>query len=502
MKKYRLFAIRTLPRPTLSGIHGYSAFSKFISITFFLAISLGSFGSETTPENRPLHEADTAEKILQQSEHIGAIEITDRIADEEIESRIRKIFAASEWFDPLEVSVTEGIVVIEGETARREHRLWAETIATRTEGVVAVINRLALVQEAHGNLAPVITEGRDIVNKIVGALPIILSSLIILLLTFLLVKYAISLSFRLLASRIESAMLRRLVARISAVPLLIMGVYILLRITGLGALAATVIGGTGLLGLIIGFAFRDIVENFLASILISIERPFRLGDLIKVLEFTGVVQAVTTRGTVIMTLEGNHVQIPNTKIYKEAIVNLSANPNMRQDFVVGVSYDSSIAQAQSTALRILREHPAVLNEPESWVLVEELAAATINLRIYFWVDTKIHHPLKVKSAVIRIVKSTFIETGISMPDAAREIIFPQGIRVSTDEQGTTGEHKENNLQQKQPELPQEKGALPPTSGDIQVCTDAEGELDSDVPAINAQAHNSVLGDATENLLTK
>ena len=74
-----------------------------------------------------------------------------------------------------------------------------------------------------------------------------------------------------------------------------MGIYLILNITGLNNLAATVIGGTGLLGLIIGFAFRDIAEIFLASILISLQRPFRLGDTIEVLNFIGVVQAVTTR---------------------------------------------------------------------------------------------------------------------------------------------------------------------------------------------------------------
>src|SRR5690606_3279323 len=129
---------------------------------------------------------------------------------------------------------------------------------------------------------------------------------------------------------------------IVAAPVLLIGIYLVLRITGLTKIAATVVGGTGLIGLILGFAFRDIVENFLASVLISIQRPFRLGETIQVLNFTGVVQAVTTRGTVLMTLEGNHVQIPNTTIYKEAIVNLSANPNIRMDFMVGIGYDASI----------------------------------------------------------------------------------------------------------------------------------------------------------------
>src|SRR5690606_5762883 len=148
-------------------------------------------------------------------------------------------------------------------------------------------------------------------------------------------------------------------------------------------------------------------ENFLASVLISMHRPFKIGDHIKVENFQGFVQDITTRGTVLMTLDGNHVQIPNSTIYKQAITNLTANPNMRQDFLVGIGYDDSIAHAQEVALQIITDHPASLRDPEPLVLVEELGAATVNLRIYFWVNSQKHSIPKVRSAMIRLVKNAF-----------------------------------------------------------------------------------------------
>jgi small-conductance mechanosensitive channel len=114
------------------------------------------------------------------------------------------------------------------------------------------------------------------------------------------------------------------------------------------------------------------------------QQPFQTGDLIEVAGYMGFVQQVTTRGTVLMDFEGNHVQIPNATIYKDVIRNYTANPKRRSDFTVSIGYDDPIPVAQDVAMRVLTNHPAILRAPEP--LVESLGAATVNLRILFWVD--------------------------------------------------------------------------------------------------------------------
>jgi small-conductance mechanosensitive channel len=187
----------------------------------------------------------------------------------------------------------------------------------------------------------------------------------------------------------------------------LLGLYIVLRIAGLTRLALTVIGGTGLVGLVIGIAFRDITENFLASIFLSIHRPFEGGDLVQIDSILGYVQRLTVRTTVLMTLDGNHVQIPNATVYKSTIRNYTSNHNRRDDFIIGIGYDVPIAEAQPLAMQVLRDHPAVLNDPESWVLVNDLGTATVNLKVYFWLDGSQHSWLKVRSSVIRLIKRAY-----------------------------------------------------------------------------------------------
>ena len=98
-----------------------------------------------------------------------------------------------------------------------------------------------------------------------------------------------------LRRRIQSPLLREVTARLLGAVVLILGAYLVLRVSGLSRLALTVLGGTGLLGLVIGIAFRDITENFLASIFLSAQRPFRAGDLVQIVDCLGYVQRLTVR---------------------------------------------------------------------------------------------------------------------------------------------------------------------------------------------------------------
>ena len=209
----------------------------------------------------------------------------------------------------------------------------------------------------------------------------------------------------------------------------LLGLYLVLHVAGLTRLAATVIGGTGIAGLVAGIAFRDILENYLASILISLRNPFRLGDVVDIGGHLGVVQRVTSRGTVLMDLNGNHIQIPNATVYKSIIQNYTANPNRRDFFEVGIGYENDIAEAQETALDVLVKHPAILTEPEPLVLTNHLGAATVNLKVYYWYNGTSHNGLTVRSSLLRLVKEAFQNRGISMPDEAREIVFPEDVPV-------------------------------------------------------------------------
>lgn len=413
-----------------------------------------------------------------------AIRVEGVPTDAAIDKRLERILNATEWFDSVGVTVDNGVVFLHGVATEAAQKEWAGNLARNTEGVVAVVNDLRIQEQSPWDLSPALLQIRELAAILFRSLPLVVVALGLFVLSWVVARLALRAAARVFGSRVQSDLLRDVLARAVAALVFVLGVYVVLRVSGLTGLAVTIIGGTGLLGLAIGFAFRDIAENFLASILISIQRPFAMGDLIEVDGHTGYVRRVNTRATVVMTRDGNHVQVPNAIIYKNTITNFTANPRAREDFVVGIGYDDSIPEAQSIALDVLREHPAVLAEPEPLVLVEELGAATVKLRILFWLNIERHNQLKVKSAIVRLMKSAFDTNGISMPDEAREVIFPQGVPI-------------RRFETTEPPAP---GRPRRAARDTREVHQAEGQLASDAPELEKQASEARLPEGGKNLL--
>ncbi|MBW3597779.1 MAG: mechanosensitive ion channel, partial [Planctomycetes bacterium] len=387
---------------------------------FFLSLlAAAALAQAPTDDTAPEDEAPAPKQIA----------IAPTAEDAEIERRLLRILEATEWFTSPEVDVDEGVVFLTGRTETEEHKEWASRLARNTQDVVEVVNRIEVTGGPLWDLTPARNEVRELWRDALLAAPMMGVALLMLAVTIVATWGARTVWHTVFQRRMKNAILRQMAANAIAVVVLILGLYLILKISGLTRLAVTVLGGTGLFGLVVGIAFRDIAENFLASILLSVRRPFEIGDLIDIDGKLGFVQAVTTRGTLLITFEGNHIHVPNSAVYKSVINNYTANPNMRLDFTVGIGYDDAIATAQEVGVRVLRDHAAVLDDPEPMVLVDQLGSATGVLKFYFWVNIREHSEIKVRSAAMRLVKRAFQEAGVSMPDEAREVLFPQGVPV-------------------------------------------------------------------------
>jgi len=295
----------------------------------------------------------------------------------------------------------------------------------------------------------------------------------------------------------SSLLIRKVLRRVISLLIILLGIYIFLRFAGLGEFAIAVLSGTGVVGLIIGFAFQDIAENFISSLLLSIQKPFKIDDVIEVEGHIGVVKQVTARATTLVDFDGNHIQIPNSTVYKNIIRNTSANPKTRGSFVIGIGYDSSIVKSQQLAMEVLSSTPAVLADPEPQVLVDILASSTINLKIYFWIDTHQHSLLKVKSLLMRTILRKLEHAGISMPDDAREIVFPDGILIKQDNaQNITAEQPAGAAQL---ELEQEK-LQQETNMQLDTAQHEQVDLSSETDNIREQAKQARDPEQGENIL--
>lgn len=439
----------------------------------------------------PRLESPTAEE---ESPAPVQVSIEPMAQDEQIAERLTRILRATEWFVEPAVTVRDGVVFLKGRASSERQREWGGNLARNTQDVVAVVNRIEVISRPVWDFSPAWSELRVLWRAAVQAIPMLVFAVVVLLLTWWLARFVAQYAQVFFRSRVRSALLATITARIMVIPVFLLGIYLVLQVAGLTRLALTVLGGTSILGIIVGFAFRDIAENFLASILLSIRQPFRRNDLIEVLEQIGVVQQMNTRSTVLMTLDGNHVQIPNALIYKNVITNFSSNPNCRSDFLLGIGYENTVPQAQQLVLKVLDQHPMVLRTPEPLVLVDQLAASTINLRVYFWYNAVQYAPIKIRSSLLRLINRALQDAGISMPDDAREVIFPKGVPIVQMPRAASIQQLEEGAAGASSQMAGHKAKQEP------VTSEAEGALKSSEEEIFDQAQKSRIPEDGEDLL--
>ena len=260
-------------------------------------------------------------------------------------------------------------------------------------------------------------------QQFVHALPrIALGVLLLLLVLFLASRISKLLQLR-LSSRAHDPLFSRFVAKLVKFVLLVVGLILMLHVLGLSGVAGGLLAGAGISAFVVGFAFKDIAENFLAGIILAFNRPFSLDDTIKLNDFVGHVKELNFRTTHLKTFDEKDVFIPNAMIIKEPVVNLTRDGMLRLDFVVGIAYEDDIASAEKLVLQTIAETPEVRTDKPPFVVVEELATSTVNLRMFFWVDTDDYKKgvLITKSTVMQRVKEALSEGGFTLPADIQEL---------------------------------------------------------------------------------
>lgn len=200
---------------------------------------------------------------------------------------------------------------------------------------------------------------------------------------------------------------------------ILIGLFLFLNEMNWNRVLTGLLAGAGFISLVIGFAFKDIGENFLAGVLLAFSRPFSIGDLIDVEHITGRVLQLNLRNTHLRTVEGRDVFVPNSMLVNRVLVNYTRDGLMRHSFVLGIDYDSDIKRAIQIALLTMEKETQVQQggELKPYILIQDFGQSTINLKVYFWTNLREIEVASemIKSRVMRKVYEAFDKEGISMP---------------------------------------------------------------------------------------
>lgn len=182
------------------------------------------------------------------------------------------------------------------------------------------------------------------------------------------------------------------------------GLVVALDIMGATALLSTILVAAGIIGLAIGFAVKDTVETFIASFMLSIRQPFRPNYTIEIGGDTGKVIRLTSRATILLSFDGNHIRIPNATVFKSRIVNCSHNDERHFKFFLGLAPKTNFVDTQRIALEKLQELPFVLGISSPAVWIDEIGDSTISITLTGWIEQHKSSLAAARGESIRLVK--------------------------------------------------------------------------------------------------
>jgi small conductance mechanosensitive channel len=176
---------------------------------------------------------------------------------------------------------------------------------------------------------------------------------------------------------------------------------IALEILDATAVVDAMLDTEGVIGIALGFAFKDTRGNYLAGVLMSLRQPFAPSDLVVIDGQEGTVIALTSRATILMTLDGNHLRLPNALVFGSVMLNYTRNSSRRFEFDVGVGVQEDLTQAQFLGTEELRRTEGVMADPPPRAFIQTLGESNVQLRYRGWVDQRTHDCWMVRSKAIR-----------------------------------------------------------------------------------------------------
>jgi small conductance mechanosensitive channel len=328
-----------------------------------------------------------------------------------LERRLRRV----PGLEQVTVAVDAGVARLGGEVLAEDERALAETIAGNAEGVHAVHNRIELSSDIGRRLERSREQLADTLLRLAAGLPLLAVAIAVVLLA--------AWAGRLLGGRLRLPWLRSsnpyfdgLLRRAVQAAALLAGLLVALDLLGATTLVGAVLGSAGLVGIVLGFAFRDLAENYLSGVLLALRRPFEPGDHVVVEGHEGRVVSLNSRATILMTLDGNHLRLPNALVFKGVLLNYTRNPRRRLRFTLGVGNEEDIALARKIGRDTLLAMDGVLDDPPPDALVLEAGDSSMTIQFSAWIDQREASFAKVQGEGIRLVKAALEDAGMDLPE--------------------------------------------------------------------------------------
>ncbi len=266
---------------------------------------------------------------------------------------------------------------------------------------------------------------QDSWDSFVEQIPSILAAILVIALGIFIANKLTDLSRKFIAGKSADPLMTNFLIKAIKTVFVIIVIMFGLKVAGLDGIATGVLTAAGASAVILGFAFKDIGENFISGIILSFNRPFNINDTVSIGDIFGRVKSMEFRYTKLKTFDGKDVYIPNSDVIKKPVFNFTEDGYFRMEFMVGIAYENDISKAKKIILNTMNSHPLSLKDEdrEPFVITDELGVNSVNIKIFFWVAAEDYRrdALMIRSEMIDQVKINLLTNGISMPANIQEL---------------------------------------------------------------------------------
>ena len=344
------------------------------------------------------------------------------LKDNDIQQRISGIFSEIDGLQAVSVSVNQGVVTLTGETPNEKKAQQAINLTNRLTDVVTVEDRINRTLDVQDNVSTVYQSLKAQTKNLVKALPLLLVGIVL----FALVTWFgswLSNRQKMWQRLTPNPFVAELLAQTVKVIFIIFGLILALSLIGAETILGTLLGGAGVIGIAVGFAVKDTIENYIASLMLSIRQPFRARDHILINNQEGIVVRLTSRATILMTLDGNQLRIPNAEVFKATILNYTKNPERRFTFELGVDANDDPLAAIKVGIDAICQLGFALDKPKVTAVIKEVGESNIVLQFQVWVNQLEADFSKARSIAIRETKHALEDEGFTLPEPIYQLRF-------------------------------------------------------------------------------
>ncbi len=265
---------------------------------------------------------------------------------------------------------------------------------------------------------------RAMLNDFIIQLPNLVLALIVFVIFFFIARAIKRVVKNLTRDRREARNLGMVLGRLAQGATILIGLFVALSIVIPSLKAGDLVQLLGVSSVAIGFAFRDILQNFLAGILILLTEPFQIDDQIVFKDFEGTVENIQTRATTIRTYDGRRIVIPNSELFTNSVIVNTAFDHRRLEYDIGIGYGDDIDEARRLILEAMHQTNGVLEDPAPDAIVVALAESSVNIRARWWVaPPRRADVLIMQDRVLTNIKNTLTAHGIDLPFPTQQILF-------------------------------------------------------------------------------